>query len=1043
MKLPLAVDNWLRVLLLGTTFSLPCNSYGQEADSSIDWAQSLESDKADYQATLNAEGLDSKSQLVRLGNICLLATACRDFDTLKHYSKRLVLHSRAIFGSPSVQLRDAEMKMAIANEVAKLSSEQQAMLAEAAQRYLQIDAFLEQQQPERAIHELMLAINLRRNVLGNAHAEVTSTVLDLALLIESQAPDLDPLPHGLSALPHLLDSEPDYFQGKLDFAAFFFRQADRSNAEKLLRDAEADLRKNSQAKSDIMATVLVNLGTLLYETGDYAGAQEHLYEAYKIFEQSLLSSAKETSDCQHTLALVLLETGEYDLSKRFFEASLQLDESLLGREEPDFWRAQMQFAWLLYKRQEYAESEQLARQGLEFFRDQPTVDPLANALGFTLVGKATQAQKKFLEAEGHFRSALAMMNATQDSAKLQSYRGVMNNNLAKCLQMQGKYAEAVALYQEALGFTRREFNQSAIFQSERQQIAHSSSLKYQLDNLIDCVLAAGPDAGSSMVMAAYEQALQWKGSVLVRQQKIREGATSETELRLFEELQLATMNLSKLSNSMPLEPEAIEAWRNDVQLANEKKEALQRNLASQTARFLDANASPWSYDRFRRSLPNDIVLIDYFQTGGSRPRLIVFLIHGQFDPRMIDLGPTDEIEIATDRWRTQIQNRQPGTTEATKVKDLIWAPMERWLPDDKILLVSTDGVLGRVPLAALPGTDAKRFLIEEQRMAMLPVPQLLPALLQKLPRDTAVEPFLLTVGDAQYDAHVPPDVSGPEADPSSKANSSRAFLERARGTRKFGPLQETGQEIATIEQIFERTFEMQAGNAKQLVKDAATEANFRSLAPQVTHIHLATHGFFADEQNLPAELTVTSETELPKTARSWRGLPTGLLSGLALAGANQPWISNAIDDGILTADEISSMSLNRVQLVVLSACETGLGRTAGGEGILGIQRAFQVSGAASSIASLWSVSDLETRLLMEEFYRNLWERKMNRLDALREAQLMLLKGGRSNLNSTNRAGIIDLPNAIVREAPKPTADADGSRLHPYFWAAFNLAGDWR
>jgi CHAT domain-containing protein len=98
------------------------------------------------------------------------------------------------------------------------------------------------------------------------------------------------------------------------------------------------------------------------------------------------------------------------------------------------------------------------------------------------------------------------------------------------------------------------------------------------------------------------------------------------------------------------------------------------------------------------------------------------------------------------------------------------------------------------------------------------------------------------------------------------------------------------------------------------------------------------------------------------------------------------------DDGILTASEVAQIDLRETELVVLSACETGLGAVAGGEGILGLQRAFQLAGAKTVVASLWQVSDEATLALMVEFYRNLWERRLGRLEALREAQLAMLRG---------------------------------------------------
>ena len=118
------------------------------------------------------------------------------------------------------------------------------------------------------------------------------------------------------------------------------------------------------------------------------------------------------------------------------------------------------------------------------------------------------------------------------------------------------------------------------------------------------------------------------------------------------------------------------------------------------------------------------------------------------------------------------------------------------------------------------------------------------------------------------------------------------------------------------------------------------------------------------------------------------------------------------------------MDLDKVELLVLSACETGRGRVAGGEGVLGLQRAFQIAGARSVVASLWKVPDEETHQLMREFYDRVWSDKpMPRVEALRQAQLWMLE------NWKPRGGL---------ERPAPQGPPP-----PYVWAAFVLSGDWR
>jgi len=138
-----------------------------------------------------------------------------------------------------------------------------------------------------------------------------------------------------------------------------------------------------------------------------------------------------------------------------------------------------------------------------------------------------------------------------------------------------------------------------------------------------------------------------------------------------------------------------------------------------------------------------------------------------------------------------------------------------------------------------------------------------------------------------------------------------------------------------------------------------------------------------------------------------------------------------VDDGLLTALEVEQLDLADTELVVLSACETGLGETAGSEGLLGLQRAFQTAGARSVVAGLWKVPDRATKALMQRFYENLWQKRMSKIDALREAQLWMLREGPNQPDILR--GLDVAPEIAVVEKSLP----------PYYWAAFVLSGDWR
>ncbi len=152
-------------------------------------------------------------------------------------------------------------------------------------------------------------------------------------------------------------------------------------------------------------------------------------------------------------------------------------------------------------------------------------------------------------------------------------------------------------------------------------------------------------------------------------------------------------------------------------------------------------------------------------------------------------------------------------------------------------------------------------------------------------------------------------------------------------------------------------------------------------------------------------------------------------SGRGAAGTEQ-----RREDGVLTALEAAGLDLRGMQLLVLSACETGLGEVRQGEGVYGLRRALVLAGAETQVMSLWKVSDAATAALMGEFYRRLG-RGESRMAALRAARLGLLRGElRPQSEETRRA--------IGLSPGKPAAKRPAKWQHPYYWAAFVISGDW-
>ncbi|MGH9799146.1 MAG: CHAT domain-containing protein, partial [Blastocatellia bacterium] len=158
-----------------------------------------------------------------------------------------------------------------------------------------------------------------------------------------------------------------------------------------------------------------------------------------------------------------------------------------------------------------------------------------------------------------------------------------------------------------------------------------------------------------------------------------------------------------------------------------------------------------------------------------------------------------------------------------------------------------------------------------------------------------------------------------------------------------------------------------------------------------------------------------------------------LRSGLGLAGANLQ--KSGDDDGILTAQEAAGLDLWGTKLVVLSACDTGVGEVKNGEGVYGLRRALVLAGSETQVMSLWPVSDLGTRDLMIGYYKRLLAGQ-GRTEALRNNQLQMLRSGGQVSDSTNRILVTKGQNIAAKDGVKK------DRSHPYYWASFIQSGEW-
>lgn len=274
--------------------------------------------------------------------------------------------------------------------------------------------------------------------------------------------------------------------------------------------------------------------------------------------------------------------------------------------------------------------------------------------------------------------------------------------------------------------------------------------------------------------------------------------------------------------------------------------------------------------------------------------------------------------------------------------NVFWKPLAKSLEGIKKIYWAPEGVFHLINLNTLYNPDTKKYLLDEMQIHTVPT-------IAQLHRESPLAITSATLlGNPIYSEH-------PNEKKQDSVRTSREFLSRQAITRLPG----TKTEIETIAQIIKKT----NTPVTTLTEAKATkQALFKS--NQVDVIHLATHGFWLDKKT---------------SGSGYHNLFESLSSsGLILAGAQQKESSDnykLLPQGILTSAEIQDMNLFKTKLVVLSACETGLGELVPGEGIYGLKRALQKAGVQNTITSLWKVDDEATMQFMSRFYQTLLETK--------------------------------------------------------------------
>ncbi len=418
---------------------------------------------------------------------------------------------------------------------------------------------------------------------------------------------------------------------------------------------------------------------------------------------------------------------------------------------------------------------------------------------------------------------------------------------------------------------------------------------------------------------------------------------------------------------------AVLEEQKEIRHKRERLKAAIRRRAPTVAEIEDPQ--PLTVEQIRPILEPGTLMLSYMVTP-EKTYLFALSPNDEIALHEVDV---DEITLRNQvaRFFGQLRKSTAARTEASMSVMASWlygkllADVTEQIAQSERLLIVPDGPLFYVPFGALVGPDG-RYLAESKAVHSVVSATVYGHLLKRRPKDANRPTQIAAFGNPLY----------PKG-PVEKNATVRTAMERGAFDGGLLPLPSSGREVVEIGKLYP--------SARTLLGKDATEENAKALAAGVDVVHLAAHGV-ADPV-------------------------TPLDSFVALSVTDEPGREN----GRLQAWEIYERVRLDADLVVLSACETAFGPERDGEGLLSLSRAFQVAGARTVVASLWSVADESTAELMIRFYQHLKDGKPKD-EALRAAQLEFLAGPVTFVDSKGKEVTRDFSS-------------------PYYWAAFQVIGD--
>ncbi len=905
--------------------------------------------------------------------------------------------------------------------------------------------------------------------LGPAHAQVGTTLNNLAELYYATGrfAKAEPLYRRSLAIfeARLGKDHPTVAlslnnQGRLRIALGQY-----ARAEPLFRRAVAILEARHGKDHPDVATALSNQALLYGAQGNTARAEQLLKRALAIVEAKLGKDHPTAATFLRDLALLSQDLGQHAQAEAALQRSLSLTEKSLGKRHLSVAAPLNNLGMLYSATGQFAKAEPLYRRALAIYEARLGDDHHEVATILNNLAELYRRTKQYARAEPLYRRSLGIYEARLGKSHPQT--ASTQNNLALLYQNMKQYAKAERLYERSLTVNVSRLGKShptvavsinnlAVLHAERGATELSARFfdhaRRSGRRHASLILPSLPAAGQASFLVVTETpslhmalSLSWRhrgdaalaersAGWLLNGKAIAEEALARSALLTRDGRDPATAELSRRVREaratlagLSLAPPAATSEEDESSSRHEHHRRVaeltrrEQELAGKLAAAGGAavTAASWiDLESLRRQLPAGAVFLDVlrlqpfdFQAPPEKrwqeARYVAWITPPRGKVTVIDLGEAAKIDAAVQAVRRALEGsakgiRAQGEAQAERalrapleeLSKRILRPLLPHLGTATRWVVSPDSNLWLVPWEILLLPDGK-YAIERHAISYVSSGRDL--LLTSASPSKRGQPVI--VADPDFDGAIRRRGADGLAGERGVDEETRglASLLRLGGVRRLPGTRAEAKAIAGPLAAY-------TGQApRQHLGPEALEGVVKGAkGPHV--LVLATHGFF-----LPAERVSPAERLGGKAPPGWQN-PL-LRCGLLLAGCNHAAKSKAGDDGVLTGLEVVGMDLRGTELVVLSACETGLGDVQRGEGVAGLRQAFRLAGAEAVVSSLWQVPDQASARLMTLFFAGL-ARGRDRAGALREAQLKLI--------------------AERRE--------DAAAAHPFFWAAFTLTG---